>query len=48
VAHFERPRVTRLAERADWGARHDFARLAYDGRLWVFGGWRDRSTNAPQ
>lgn len=27
------------------GARHDFDRLAYDGRLWVFGGWRDRSTN---
>jgi Kelch motif len=31
---------------ADWTPRHDFARVAYNGRLWVFGGWTDRSTNA--
>ena len=35
-----------LLANADWGPRDDFAHLAYDGRLWVFGGWRDRSTNA--
>ena len=31
---------------ADWGPRHDFAHVVYDGRMWAFGGWKDRSTNA--
>jgi hypothetical protein len=37
---------TQLAAKADWNPRHDFARVAYSGRLWVFGGWTDRSTRA--
>jgi hypothetical protein len=37
---------TQLVDGADWGARHDFALLRYDGRLWVFGGWREQSSNA--
>jgi hypothetical protein len=37
---------TRLVAEADWSPRHGFARIAYDGRMWVFGGWTDRSTNA--
>ena len=37
---------TPLVTEADWGGRHDFARVAYDGRLWLFGGWKNRSTDA--
>ena len=37
---------TQLAPEADWSPRHDFARLVYSERLWVFGGWTDKSTNA--
>ena len=37
---------TQLTAEAGWGMRRDFARLAYDGKIWVFGGWKDRSTNA--
>ena len=35
---------TPLVTEANWRGRHDFARVAYDGRLWVFGGWWQDAT----
>ena len=36
---------TQVAE-APWTPRHGAARVVFDGKLWVFGGWAGRSTNA--
>jgi hypothetical protein len=35
-----------MVDQAGWGPRHDFAHVFYEDRLWVFGGWTGRSTNA--
>ncbi|HET9597230.1 MAG TPA: hypothetical protein VFP65_16700 [Anaeromyxobacteraceae bacterium] len=37
---------TQLTAEAPWTARHGYGGQAFDGRLWVFGGWVGPSTNA--
>ena len=32
--------------RIAWKPRHDDAKLVFDGKIWVFGGWAGRSTSA--
>ena len=37
---------TQLSRRPTGGRATTLPRVVYDGRLWVFGGWTNRSTNA--
>jgi len=37
---------TELTPGAPWGVRHGFGRASFDGKLWVFGGWVNRPTDA--
>jgi N-acetylneuraminic acid mutarotase len=37
---------TQVASSAGWGLRHGYGRAVLDGKVWVFGGWRDRPTDA--
>jgi hypothetical protein len=37
---------TLLTRAAPWGARSGYGSASFDGRLWVFGGWKNKPTNA--
>jgi hypothetical protein len=37
---------TRLSDEAEYGKRSDFGIAIFGGRIWVYGGWRTRSTDA--